>query len=314
MMATTMDAPSLIALLRERDVKLWVAGDQHTFRAPLGALDAELLAIVASRKQDILKCLRQAEALRSSASTIVAIKPEGSKPPIFVVSGHGGDVYYFVALARQLDPDQPLLGVQPRGLDGREPLQSLEALAYFEVAEIRRYQPQGPYLIAGHCSGGTLAFEVAQQLIAAGQDVALLALIGSPFPTIFKPVPQLFYRFSRHAKGLLWGSLEERQRYIENKLQRRAAASTAGNTPQMAARERVESATMASVRRYKPRYYPGQIDLFVTSDEWRQSRPWRSLAETVREHDLTDYGRDELLLGSKTPALAAALTNRLRTI
>jgi thioesterase domain-containing protein len=310
-----MDTAALISLLRERDVKLWVDEDRLKLSAPAGALDAEMRATLASRKEEILAFLRRAEALKRGATTIVPIKAEGRKPPIFVVSGHGGDPYYFVSLARLLDPEQPLISVQPCGLDGGEPLNSIEALARFEIEQIRGHTSNGPYLIAGHCAGGILAFEVAQQLTAAGQEVALVALIGTPFPTIFQPGPQLLLRLSGHAKGVLTGSLKDRQRYIQSKLARRLAEGSGDVNPATrAARERVEAATMAAVRRYEPQRYSGRIDLFVTSDERRQSHPWRPLAGVVREHDLTNFGRDELLLGPYGSALAAPLNERLRSL
>jgi thioesterase domain-containing protein len=307
-----METGALIALLRERNVRLWVDQDQLKLSAPPGALDASMLAALASRKQDILAFLRRAEDLRSGASALVPVKSEGDKPPIFGVSGHGADAYYLVSLARHLDARQPVISVEPKGLDGSEPLASLEALARFEIETIRRFWPKGPYLLAGHCAGGILAFEIARQLSAAGQDVALVAMIGTPFPSIFKRMPQLRLRAGRHLKGLLSGSLEDRKRYIKSRLERRRAASASEASPEaLAARRRVEAATMEAVRRYVPQYYPGQIDLFVTSDEQRQADPWRKLASTVREHNLTDFGRDDLLLGPRAPVLAARLQERL---
>ncbi|HEV7447805.1 MAG TPA: thioesterase domain-containing protein, partial [Steroidobacteraceae bacterium] len=180
-----MDAAALLSTLRARDVRLWIENAQLKCSAPVGALDAGLREALASRKQEIMAFLRQAEVLKSGPASIVPIKAEGCRPPIFAVSGHGADVFCLLPLARHLHVEQPVIGVQPPGLDGTEPLRSVEALARYEIEQIRRYRPHGPYLIAGHCAGGTLAFEVVQQLVAAGQAVALLALIGSPFPTMF---------------------------------------------------------------------------------------------------------------------------------
>jgi thioesterase domain-containing protein len=309
-----IDTAKLISTLRERDVKLWVDENQLKLSAPKGAIDAQMREVLTSRKDEILAFLRQAAAVKALPPSIVPIKPEGRKPPIFVVSGHGGDVFYFVALSRLLGTDQPVLGVQPPGLDGTTPMDSVESLVRYEVDQIRRYRPEGPYYIAGHCAGGTIAFEVAQQLTAAGQEVALVALIGSPFPTMFRPMPQILLRLSGHAKGLLSGSLEERQRYILSKLQRRSEVRTAAqeNPDAHAARQRVESATVAAVRRYRPQRYKGQIDIFVTADQWHRSHLWRNFAETAREHNLGDFGVDDLLLGPHVSVLATALQERLK--
>ncbi len=52
-------------------------------------------------------------------------------------------------------------------------------MAALYVKEIRRVQRHGPYFLGGYCMGGTLAFEAAQQLHAAGESIALLALFDT---------------------------------------------------------------------------------------------------------------------------------------
>jgi thioesterase domain-containing protein len=309
-----MDTAALFSALRNRGVKLWIEEGVFKVSAPVGTIDAALRATLASRKEELLALLRQTEMLKSLPPSIVPIKPEGSRPPVFAVSGHGGDIFSLRALARRLDADQPVFGVQPPGLDGTEPLTSVEALAQFEIEQIRRYQASGPYLIAGHCAGGVLAFEVAQQLTASGQEVALLALIGSPFPTAFRRAPQILQRLGQHTKALTTGSLAERRHYITSRLSRRLwpPEVLAGVSPATtAARERVERATVAAVRSYTPRPYAGQIDLFVTSDKWHRSQQWRGFAGGVREHHLEGFEINDLLLGSHVEILAAALRDTL---
>jgi thioesterase domain-containing protein len=274
--------------------------------------------LLASRKEEVVALLRRAEALKSP-STIVPIKPDGHRPPIFAVSGHGGDVFQLVTLARHLDKEQPMLGVQPPGLDGAKPLTSVEELARFEIEQVRRYQPHGPYLIAGHCAGGTIAFEVAQQLTAAGQQLALLALIGSPFPTMFWRAQRLLFGLKHHARGLSFGSLAARRAHILRELQRRQRSRQARQglgaavQAELAAIRRVDSTTLAAVRSYKPKFYAGQIDLFITSDEWPQALKWRAVAATTHEHKLLDFEMDDLLGEPHVEVLAASLRQRLKT-
>jgi thioesterase domain-containing protein len=224
-----------------------------------------------------------------------------------------------------------VLGLRPPGLDGGEPLRSIEALASYEAEQIRRYRPSGPYLLAGHCSGATLAFEIAQQLRSAGEEVALLAFLGGPFPTMFRPMPQMLFRLERHAKALRSGSLAERRRYITRKVLQRLRLAPpdpgladnyslrASENPALAvvdparleARLRVEDATVAACAAYQPKRYDGRIDLFVTSDKWHGSHRWRTVAPNMYEHDLRDYDIDDLILGSRVPILAASLQQRL---
>ena len=107
-------------------------------------------------------------------SSLVVIQPGGSKPPFFCVPGSEGDVFTNIGpLARRLGPDQPFYGFWN---GTRDPTQ-IEARAAGYVDEIRAIQPRGPYLLGGVCSGGVVAFEVARQLQAQGQQVALLALV-----------------------------------------------------------------------------------------------------------------------------------------
>ncbi|MGA3000814.1 MAG: alpha/beta fold hydrolase [Acetobacteraceae bacterium] len=311
------DTATLVSRLRDLDIRLWIEGDRLRCSAPADKLDPETRGTLVSRKAELLTFLQEAKALASPTSTIVPIRRDGSKPPIFAVSGHAGDVFCLRALAHRLDPDQPVLGVRPPGLDGSEPLTSVEELARFEIEQIRAYRPKGPYLIAGHCAGGTIAFEVAQQLTGAGHEVGMLALIGSPYPTSFGFWPQQMLRLRNRARTLLSGSLRERQRLIMRRLRERLQSpeEAAGITPAITeARRRVEDATVAAVRCYQPRLYAGQIDLFIAADFWHKPQRWRAVAKTVREHYLGDFETNELLIGSHVAVLAQALNARLRSV
>jgi thioesterase domain-containing protein len=302
-----MDAASLLSTLRTRDVRLWIENAQLKCSAPVGALDAGLREALASCKPEIMALLRQAETLKSSPESIVPIKPEGSRSPIFAVSGHAADVFWLLPLARHLHKDQPVIGVQPAGLDGSEPLNSIEALATYQIEQIRRCRPHGPYLIVGHCSGGTLAIEVARQLVAARQEVPFLALIGSPFPTMFARAPLLWVRLTGYAKALKPGAFSRKLRL---RRQRQRGEELAGPSA-LAVRQRVERATLIALRTYVPKRYPGNIDLFVTGDDWHRAHLWKKFAATTREHHLPDFEINELLLGPNVNILATALQNRL---
>jgi len=304
------DTAALLSTLRTRDVRLWIEDAQLKCSAPVGALDAGLREALASRKQEIMPFLRQAEALKNGPASIVPIKPEGGRSPIFAVSGHGGDVFCLLPLARHLHAEQPVIGVQPPGLDDTEPIKSLEALARYEIEQIRRYRPQGPYLIAGHCAGGTLAFEVAQQLIAAGQEVALLALIGSPFPSMFGRASLLWVRLSGYAKALTPSGFTRKLRLRLERQKAEAIVSSATLTT----RQLVESATVAAVRNYSPQLYRGRIELFVTADKWHRAHLWRAFAGTLREHHLEDFEVNDLLLGPNVRLLAASLQGTLNQL
>ena len=157
------------------------------------------------------------ENWKPSWSSLVAIKPGGSKSPLFLMHAHGGDVLEYYPLANLLGSDRPVYALQARGLNGvfaKDTKLADMAAAY--VAELRSLQPQRPYFLGGFCFGGLLALEVAQQLTAEGQEVELLAMIRSVHPDAwqFKPGTTVFQRtWYRAAKriGLELDNLSHRK-------------------------------------------------------------------------------------------------------
>ena len=129
-----------------------------------------------------------------SWSPLVEIKPGAAKSPLFCIHGGGFNILVYRDLALQLDADRPVYGLQARGLDSHQPLaERLEAMATDYINEIQRVQPVGPYLLAGLSNGGNIAIEMAQQLQARGETVALVAMFDSYGPDGLKllaPVPR----------------------------------------------------------------------------------------------------------------------------
>jgi thioesterase domain-containing protein len=96
---------------------------------------------------------------------------------LFLVHGAEGNVLLYRNLVESLGPDQPVYGLQSQGLAGGEMFEpKIESIAARYLEEIQSVQPAGPYYLGGYCVGGTIAFEIAQQLRRAGHSVALLAL------------------------------------------------------------------------------------------------------------------------------------------
>ena len=107
----------------------------------------------------------------------------GPKTPFFLVAGMFGNVLNLRHLAQLIGGDRPFYGLQARGLYGDQPPHTTipEAAADY-IAELRQIQPHGPYLLGGFSGGGLTAWEMAQQLQKAGEEVALLALLDTPLP------------------------------------------------------------------------------------------------------------------------------------
>ena len=122
----------------------------------------------------------QGENTKTSWSPLVAINPKGSKPPLFLVHGAGGNVLLYRSLGEHLAPDFPLYGLQSKGLDGEsQELRTIEEMAACYVRELRTVQPQGPYYLGGYCLGGTVAYEMAQILRREGEEVPLVAMLDT---------------------------------------------------------------------------------------------------------------------------------------
>jgi amino acid adenylation domain-containing protein len=103
-----------------------------------------------------------------------------AKPPLFLIHEVHGKILMYHTLSRHLKGDRAIYGLRPYGKEGFPILHTRipEMVAYY-IAKIRSVQPQGPYFLGGMCAGGNLAFDVALQLQAQGQEVAFVALFDS---------------------------------------------------------------------------------------------------------------------------------------
>ncbi|BAU67247.1 amino acid adenylation domain-containing protein [Stanieria sp. NIES-3757] len=134
--------------------------------------------------------------------SLVPIQTNGSKPPLFLVHARGTSVMLYRELARYLGSEQPVYALQPRGLNGEEkPLQQVEDMAKYYIQEIKTIQPEGPYLLGGYSLGGTIAFEMAQQLTQQGEKISLLALLDCQGPNFCTRLP-FFNRILLHLQNI----------------------------------------------------------------------------------------------------------------
>lgn len=111
----------------------------------------------------------------ASWDSLIEIQPGDSAPPLFLIHAGGGNALIYHDLAHHLGSERPIYGVQSQGLDGKQPfLTRTEDMAACYIKEIQTIQPEGPYLLGGFCMGGMIALEMALQLQAQKQEVALL--------------------------------------------------------------------------------------------------------------------------------------------
>jgi amino acid adenylation domain-containing protein len=165
------------------------------------------------------------EVATSRWPSLAPIQDRGSRPPLFLVHGAEGNVLMYRELALHLGEDQPVYGLQYRGLDGREPfLETFEEMAAIYVREIKTMQPQGPYFLGGYCLGGAIALEMAQQLRAAGEEVGLVAMLETYNLDYIRQSPSRLLTLRRrlqnvyfHLKNLLMIKSDDRTRFLSAK-------------------------------------------------------------------------------------------------
>lgn len=241
----------------------------------------------------------------SSWSSLVAIQPGGNRPPFFCVHGAGGNILIYRDLSGHLGSDQPFYGLQAQGLDGKQPvLTNIEDMAARYVQEIRRFQPHGPYFLGGYCMGGTVAYEMAQQLDAAGEKVALLALFDAmnwcaiPRPgyaeKAYHSVERMVFHVANFAKLSPAGWVQffrEKMKLLRNRIpvwQGMLLAKIFRNPRTLSS----EAALLAKIWKtndkacveYVPRPYPGTVTDFRPMKQYyrlrRTGAKWERLAQS----------------------------------
>ena len=301
-----------------------VAGIEKRFRCrlPVAALfQSPTVKMLAHRLTDLQWVPRW--------SSLVPLHPTGSKPPLFLLHGWGGDVGYCVKIARSLGTDQPVFGLQAVGLDGRSGRHtSVQAMAAHYVSEICAFQPNGPYRLGGYSLGGTIAYEVACQLRAAGRQVSLLALIDSlPMGTLpwVVSVPMagsyVFSRLNFHLKRFMRTPWRMRMEYgrgrwkalrwiLSDQLAPPPALDLSNKTAPTAPGYNDYYEGLASVHRMQ--FYAGKADVFITDGaNPRQMGSWRHLARGGITYHRIPGGHFEVFSEEHLPMLAQALRNAL---
>ncbi|CCK26517.1 hypothetical protein BN159_2138 [Streptomyces davaonensis JCM 4913] len=137
---------------------------------------------------------------KSARSSLVALREQGDRPPFFAVHQTGMNTLVYQFLADQLGPQQPFYMLEHSDIARFDRLQDLAA---HYVDAVREAFPHGPYRLGGLSFGGLVAFEMAQQLTAAGEEVEVLTLFESSLagsPPDLAPRELLAYRTHHYAR------------------------------------------------------------------------------------------------------------------
>lgn len=273
--------------------------------------------------------------------SLVPIAMSGSLPPLFAVPGIYGNVLCFSSIARQLGGNQPLYGLQSVGLDGVEtPIDTIKGIAARHLEEVRELQSHGPYFFMGACFGATVVFEMANQLIAAGERVAYCALIdpsvrgGSLAGTRNIKLPKFAKTFLAFVKFVvsrlrLYGDemrgfgIRDRMRFVRAKLSSLGQSAKnrdilSGDTREISQRK-VYQANLDALLRHKPQpLVPGDMvfDIFQTKRRIDEevlpySVDWKNMAGLATCFEMPGKDSGDMLQGENVKALATILATRL---
>jgi aspartate racemase len=114
--------------------------------------------------------------------TLSPIKPGTSWPPFFCVSGPEVNALGYATLAHHLGEEQPVYSLQGefrREIEGEYTPEEVELWARDYLKAVRELQPEGPYMFGGMCTGALIAFDMAAQLEAEGQETGLLVIFDT---------------------------------------------------------------------------------------------------------------------------------------
>ncbi|WP_057658927.1 non-ribosomal peptide synthetase [Pseudoxanthomonas dokdonensis] len=282
---------------------------------------ASLGAVIDGMLTDAERAGTSQAAVDGWRSLVVLRQGDDSRPPLFLFHAVGGNVLNYLPLLQALPPTQTVYGVQSCGLDGsREPLRSIDAMAWTYGQELLQAWPHGPFLLGGGSMGGVLALEVARMLQRHGRQVALLAMLDTYGPRADGRQPLLRVRLRRSWHWLrqldarqsrtLWQRLRVRFWTLPAWRLRQALVSAPGPMPQAARIRLVERGNFDALAGYvaAPLQVPAILFRTRIGKDEEPSMGWqRWLGPSLRIIELPGKHDDFI----DQPALAVALAAQL---
>ena len=281
---------------------------------------------------------------RPGSECLVPLQPAGTKAPFFCIHGVGGEVQAYAELAKQLDPDRPFIGVRAPAFDQSQRWPTIEALAARYIAEIRSTFPKGPYFLGGYSAGSTLAYEMAQQFTASGEQVLLVVALDARLPNTqvaAKSPGAWLYA----ATNLWWWTIDDLMEANRHEFAARLKSKAAMLARKMATvpglgwlrpdtqpdirdvlgipwvpKEWVAflEQLFASHKAYKPRVYTGKVALFKARTRplfrlWEPDLGWSKLAKGGVEVHTVRGSHSNMLREPNVRLLAKAIRQSMDT-
>ena len=259
-------------------------------------------------------------------SPLVMIKKGGSRRPFFCVHGAGGNLLNFRDFSERLSPEQPVYGLEARGVDGQlPPAETIEEMAGLYLEAIRRQQPSGPYLLGGYSGGGVVALEIAQRLLAAGERINEVVLLDTFHPgTSGRDVS-----LRDHFEGIVGEGLPYLRRHLNATVERhfvwarqdrklRNHLSRGEAVPHELREWHLATTFLSALKKYVPAPYAGRVTLFRAQEVARaydHVGPRLGWSEAVLPQlDVVEVpgGHDSLVREPNVRMLASGLEEVLR--
>ncbi len=236
-------------------------------------------------------------------SPLTPLQPQGTLPPLFLIHPGGGSVLNYQKLVSYLGQDRPIYGLEARGFEPGQPADnSIETMAKDYLQVIKTVQPEGPYHLAGWCLGGTIAWEMAQQLTRNGEqpprlifmDVNSLMAVDQ-IPDATDLLAELVGRhlalpsdelngLNRHLRTMSW---EDQLTYIISEAERRNISLSPGfGVEQLNCIVQVQTGHEQAAQTYVPQPYSGELVLLQAKDGVANQADdptlgWHDLAQQV---------------------------------
>ncbi|HVV47386.1 MAG TPA: amino acid adenylation domain-containing protein [Bryobacteraceae bacterium] len=205
-----------------------------------------------------------------TASPLVRLNRDGDggREPLFCIHWLNAKLVTFQKITLLLRQDRPIYGLQIQlAEEEANNIRTIEDMASLYLREIRRQRPHGPYHLAGSCLGGVVAFEMARQLRAAGEEIGLLLMIDAPMPGQFLYLHRRNYLveyFDRYFGEFLLSPFEAVKRWLRESMRRLGSAREKSSSSR--ATKQIAKISMDAAKQYHPQPYPGKITLFACSD------------------------------------------------
>lgn len=271
-----------------------------TFNINLQLRDILLYPVLNDMADIIKSATNSLEQEERNFPILFPVQTKGDLVPLFLVAGAHENRYYneetressyeedflryFSSLISFLGKNQPIYGFRPRGIFwGEKYHKNVSEMAVAYIKELKKVQPEGPYVIGGECVGGSVAIEIAQQLTQNGDIVKHLILMDTPRPGFRTSFREEYNSIRNRLKKII--KREDKRPFLNalsNELKRLVKIYFPITKKQRAIIHVSESSLYYQriLLQYNVKKYDGNVTLII-NDEWNNFKPNLNWNKTI---------------------------------